>query len=347
MVALLADHDWLLYWALPTAGECMRIPPVLRDGVVFLYPTVEDAKKHAKLGGTAFLVGHKILRPDGTPTSYCIPYLVTNRHVAWTAPVIRVNRRDGGVPEIIEKDDRAWVPHPDGDDVAITPVLGNIRPAIHKISFGYTDWFITEEWGAHLELGVGDEVFMVGRFINHQGRKENSSAVRFGSISVMPEPIYNSAILKDQLSYAVEMRSRTGFSGSMVIAYRTLATVLDEVKVPNFVGILGVNWGYILDEDKENTWLNGVVPAWKIMDVFKTKQIQEFHAMATEALLRGIDSQDEAMPAVAMSEVTKVFGPPLSAPDSATKSEANPDHREDFTAVLSVAAKPKPKGDRT
>ena len=56
---------------------------------------------------------------------------------------------------------------------------------------------------------------MIGRFLNHQGTKDKIvPAVRFGNISVMLELIWNSTVSKDQLSFAVEMRSRTGFSGS-------------------------------------------------------------------------------------------------------------------------------------
>jgi hypothetical protein len=51
---------------------------------------------------------------------------------------------------------------------------------------------------------------MIGRFLNHQGTKDKIvPAVRFGNISVMLELIWNSTV-----SRPVEMRSRTGFSGS-------------------------------------------------------------------------------------------------------------------------------------
>ena len=316
----------------------MRIPQVLRDGVAFLYRTKEEAKSHAKIGGTAFIVGHPILYPDGKPTSYWVPYLVTNRHVAGMCPVIRVNRRDGEKPDVIEKEERDWVMHPT-DNVAVTPVIGQINPIIHKISFGYTEVMIAEQRAKDWEIGVGDEVFMIGRFVNHQGREENSAAVRFGCISVMPEPMYNRAILRDQLSYAVEMRSRTGFSGSLVVAYRTIATVLDRVKTDHFSGILGVNWGYVLDEETgENTWLNGVVPAWKIMEVFEIPQLKEIHRQATEYMLAEIKKGNAAAtPAIAM--------PVKSVSSEAENLEADEQSRERFTALLGAATKKRPQAD--
>jgi hypothetical protein len=156
----------------------------------------------------------------------------------------------------------------------------------------------------------------------------------------MPEPLYNKAVLKDQLSFAVEMRSRTGFSGGMVVAYRTVATVLDTVPVDDFFTILGVNWGYIIDEEGENTWLNGVVPGWKIAEVFQTPRIKEIHAEATEALLTGLKNErGGAMPAM---EMPKESVP--AAKESALEAD-NPSHKGDFTRLLNAAAKARRAND--
>ncbi len=48
----------------------------------------------------------------------------------------------------------------------------------------------------------------------------------------------------------------------------------------SFWALLGVNWGYIHDEDGENSWLNGVVPAWKILEVLETAPLLAEHAKA-------------------------------------------------------------------
>ncbi len=39
-------------------------------------------------------------------------------------------------------------------------------------------------------------------------------------------------------------------------------------------GLLGVNWGYVPDEEGENTWLNGVVPAWKITELLDSPPLK-------------------------------------------------------------------------
>lgn len=309
-----------------------RIPDSVADGVAFLYPRREEAEAHAKIGGTCFFIGHRVV-VDGRPMPGYVPYAVSNRHVVWSGgcPVIRVNRRDGGEPEIIELECDEWIVHPGGDDVAITPLLGHSEQERQKISFIGTDKLITPAFVERVKLGIGDEVLMPGRLINHQGRRENRPVVRFGSISMMPEPMWNRALNRDQESFAVEMRSRTGFSGSPVAVYRTLATTLAPVPVAEFFGLLGVNWGYINDEDGENTWLNGVVPAWKILETLEVEALKK-------AQKRGEDDWREAL---AKSEKD---GGPVPAVAGVLPADENPNHQGDFTSLLNAAAR-KPKQD--
>jgi len=266
-------------------GRMPRIDDTLLDGVAFLYPTVESAQKRERLGGSAFLIGKPIEATKEVfgKVTYA-PYLVSNRHVVFegSAVVATINKRDGGEPYVVDIDQEAWVAHPEGDDVAATSVMGRFDRVLHKVSFIKVDAFFTRERAAEMALGVGDEVFMVGRFVNLQGVDVNRPAARFGSISAGPIMIPTrgpGGVIREQESYAVEMRSRTGFSGSPVCAYRTLATTLTNVPegAKDFWGLLGVNWGYVRDEEGENTWLNGVVPAWKILDILNTPRLLEVH----------------------------------------------------------------------
>src|SRR5262245_55317497 len=105
------------------------IPSDLARSVAFLYPTRADAENNVKRGGTCFLLGKTV---DGVPAgdggpSYFV-YAVTNFHVAGTAgaSVIRLNRRDGR-KHIIELDKSNWIPHPDGDDLAIAFLSDRLR----------------------------------------------------------------------------------------------------------------------------------------------------------------------------------------------------------------------------
>lgn len=59
----------------------------------------------------------------------------------------------------------------------------------HRVSIVFEETFATKK---HLEkhrIGIGDDVAMIGRFVDHDGGETNQPAARFGNISVMPTPI--------------------------------------------------------------------------------------------------------------------------------------------------------------
>jgi hypothetical protein len=71
-----------------------------------------------------------------------------------------------------------------------------------------------------LNVGPGDEVYFMGRFIAHDGKQRNTPIVRFGSIAMMPrEPVHQTQRAFDQESFLIEARSLSGFSGSPVMLY--------------------------------------------------------------------------------------------------------------------------------
>jgi hypothetical protein len=76
------------------------------------------------------------------------------------------------------------------------------------------------------QIGPGDDVFMVGRFIDHDGGNKNRPALRFGNISIDPTPIMQDNGVRVP-AYCVDLHSRTGFSGSPVFVYRTPGPDLD------------------------------------------------------------------------------------------------------------------------
>lgn len=285
-----------------------RIPEDLSRGVAFLYKSTADADRNASSGGTCFLVAKPI---EGVPAddggmSYFI-YAVTNFHVAWTAncPVIRLNRRDGK-KQIIELSHSDWILHPDGDDLAATFLSDRlVDGAVNHLRYVSTRTFLKKEEVDTLSIGLGDDVFMFGRFLNHQGTEDELIvAVRFGSISADLRPVWNTSINSEQESFAVEMRSRTGFSGSPVAIYRSQMNNPWGVTGSefNFWRLLGVNWGYIVEKGThENTWLNGVLPAWKIFELLEVPALKDKHDQATAILkTRLADSKKAAaVPAVA------------------------------------------------
>ena len=62
----------------------------------------------------------------------------------------------------------------------------------HDFRLVGTQDFVTEKLVEEHNIGPGDEVFMVGRFVAHAGTKKNLPIVRFGNIAMNPnEPTTN------------------------------------------------------------------------------------------------------------------------------------------------------------
>lgn len=324
-----------------------RIPDELTYGICFTYRTRADAEANARHGGTAFLVGKPMegfVAPTTGGPAYLI-YAVTNYHVAWGgSPVLRIHRSDG-VLHVIELSQSDWLPHPNGDDLAVAflsdrLLLAGESPSKSEAAtrFVTTKKLVTPQILATHQVGLGDDIFMIGRFLNLQGTKDRlAPAVRLGSISSMSQPVWNSVINKNQESFAVEMRSRTGFSGSPVAVFRSDRTVpvaADEYRgspTERWWWLLGVNWGFINDKDTgENTWLNGVVPAWKILEVLEEPYLKDKHEAATKMLKDSISASiPTATPSVARPEPD---GVPLA-------DEIPPSDRERFNSLLNAAAR--------
>lgn len=355
-------------------GGMPRISEKNLQGIAFMYKTRQEAEARVKFGGSAFLFGRQIVGSEDTPAGRVyIPYLISNRHVVWEGSmcVASINRRDGNPPDVFDIDQNDWHNHPGGADVSATCMMGPFDRATHNIAFIPDSWVVTEKLISEYDIGIGDEALMIGRFVNHQGIGSNRPAVRFGAISMMPEQMWNNALKNWEESFAVEMRSRTGFSGSPVITYRTPATVLTNVPKDNFHLLLGINWGYVLDENKENTWLNGVVPAWKIWETLDVPALKKLHtqhernfyddflprhqsaqsALADHSLIPDVSSaagtlKFGAQDAPARTSAKKVRQQPSRAVSEAPVSD-NPTHKEDFTNLLRAAAKAPKRGRKT
>lgn len=267
------------------------------DGVAFMFRTRQEAEARSRGGGSAFAVGRPLAgsKEIAGRTLY-LAYLISCRHVVYSgsACVASVNRWDGGPPDIWEFEQEDWVAHPDGDDVAAVCAHGYFDSSTHKLSFIPEHQVITPQFITERNVGMGDEVFMIGRFYNHQGKKTNRPALRQGGLSMMLENIWVKEDRRTQESFAVEMRSKEGFSGSPVVVWRTPVTDLSwegrEPEDNHFWRLLGVNWGYIFDEAGENTFLNGVVPAWKISELLRTPTLQARHEAAERELAENASS---------------------------------------------------------
>ncbi|WP_256807804.1 trypsin-like peptidase domain-containing protein [Bradyrhizobium sp. Bra64] len=196
--------------------------PILK-AVFFLYPDRASAEKGVKSGGTGFLLGEEMKRVPG----YAHIHAVTNWHVAVCpkdgppSPVIRINRKSGK-PDIFEFDCTEWIFEGGGPDVAISPPVTVTDE--HDIQLlDVSSWVLTTAQEIKDAVGPGDDVFMLGRFVDYDGVETNQPAARFGHVSMMDARIEQSTHYKGR-SIVLDMHSRSGFSGSPVFVYRTIGS---------------------------------------------------------------------------------------------------------------------------
>ncbi|HVA73533.1 MAG TPA: hypothetical protein VNF71_03090, partial [Acidimicrobiales bacterium] len=220
----------------------------------YLYSSRENANQGKPQGGCGFLID---VRSTRTGQNY--RYAVTNIHVAFQGGTwARVNTADGSV-EVFEIPQGTWKPHPDGDDVAVAAFRPPQDTDLDIAAIQWEDLVgeTREQWEARaseLNVGVGDDVFMIGRFIAHDGGQRNEPLARFGNIAMMPgEPVKDG---RDLLvtAYLIEMRSLPGFSGSPVFlcigagSYRGVYGSDGKAKMMPFytetVGLLGIDTGH-------------------------------------------------------------------------------------------------------
>jgi hypothetical protein len=262
--------------------------PRIQDGylqsIVYLYKSPEDAENGKKVGGTGFIIEHELKNKNQR-----MYFVVTNAHVVEgiSAPgAIRFNTIGGGtsIAQVYKSD---WQFHPLGDDIAIGAL--NAPPEIFlklQHSSISTDMFLTENIMHANDIGPGNETFVAGRFIKHDGTKTNTPIVRCGNVSMMPQEPVVLANGHEQLSFLVESRSLSGFSGSPVFVYANQP--FPEIKnIKRGLLLLGLDCGHlniyeslksrngesITDIYGDNTVSVSnsgqmiVVPAWKIYEM--------------------------------------------------------------------------------
>ena len=278
----------------PYRSRWIGMPRIRKDFLecaIYVYESVEDIEEKVSAGGSGFLVG---VASEAYPRTGYI-YAVTNRHVVegHHKPAIRFNTRDGQA-DPKETRNADWTFAPGKVDLAICQVE-DLLPSKYVFRHIQREMFLTQSLVRELNVGPGDEVFLVGRLVSHEGEERNLPVVRFGNIAMDPlEPLWHPVYKEHrQESYLVEVRSISGHSGSPVFV--EIVDYLKRDEVPSVVEksgiyLLGVNWCHLGGPSKSvrgtpkggwvssNSGMAGVIPAWRLDELLMLPKLVESRA---------------------------------------------------------------------
>lgn len=313
--------------------------------------------------GTGFIIRHGGRSPN-KETERAASYLVTARHVAKKLGadpfVIRMNHvMYPAHGHNIHIDGAEWHWHPDGE--AVDVALMEFDPP------EWAGWVPFDSYGflVPLKLGqkaiqAGDLAYVVGVYPLLHGDKRNLPIVHTGNIALMPEdeliPVFaweepthdknGEPRIVYVRGYLVEANTHPGSSGSPVFVRRSIEQRIPELGDQKpvetwFYGsrwLLGVwqgSWGddlaqFVSTPGGEATKPFGmgvVIPAPRILEILEMDELVERRRAAKL-------KQDR-------SRALK----PQSASDQTGVRATNPNHKEDFTALLNAASKKNPPAD--
>jgi hypothetical protein len=331
-----------------------RIEDAQLECVVYLYGSKEEAEAGINIGGSGFLVYYPA--SQGRPGGFI--YAVTNRHIIREkCSTVRLNTIDGKT-DVFEYHPDQWTISKT-DDLAVIALPGHISHTAYRFNTVKMTMLLTEEHVAIYNLGVGDDVALIGRFINIEGKQRNIPTARFGHVAQMPlEPIdsEDDGVPYKQESFLADIKSIGGYSGSPVFWDATVGRpkhVEQRAKLGRERGetpifLLGVDWAHIRDWDpvcgvdkkplsanyqiEINTGIAAIVPAWKLRDLLENPMLKRERQESEDAHFSSVAKPDGA------------FG---AASSEKQADDANPNHLKDFTRLVDVAARKRPQGDQT
>lgn len=286
----------------------MQIPEEIRKSVFFVLFLTKDGYK---LAGTGFFVS----MPVTDDPNRTFIYLITAKHViveASRASIdgniwLRINTKNSF--ELIPTLGTAWQTH--SEDFSVDAAVLSWAPdSTHfdyltiPISMATSEDIISKE-----AIGIGDEVFLTGLFVNHHGKKRNIPIVRVGNIAAMPEEPVTTRLFGEIEAYLIEARSIGGLSGSPVFVYLPGMRVIGntvEMKGRTFywLGLMHGHWDLpVLKEDivvednvsKEavNMGIGIVVPASKILEIINSSFFLKLREVEIDKI-RDVSKNDKA-----------------------------------------------------
>jgi hypothetical protein len=342
-----------------TPEVLVRIAEDMRHSVVFFgYEDSRPGYGGIDCIGTGFLLEHA-----------GAPYFVTAKHLAEEVRsdpfLIRLNKRDG-TSENLPVDKLKWFHHPDHTvDISAVPFL--ITALSHyECAYIQPHFVITDEKMRRYDIGVGSLTYTVGLFRLLSGGKRNLPITYMGNIAMLPKderiPVIDWTDPDKQRiinveGYLIAAQSLDGLSGSPVFVRPEVDLNLSKVMVgpeiaekkicgPHIqIQLLGLwqgSWTARPDEimaanhGDEITVPVGtgiVVPYQKIAEVLEMDEAKE---------ARKLWIKSRRTPA-ARTEATR------SSRDNADHhvGDENPNHLEDFSRLVDVAARRRSPGDQS
>lgn len=321
-----------------------RIPDNYLKTCVYLYRSEDEAKTGGP-GATGFLIGVPSSRHEG----WSHIFVVTANHVISAGFRVPALNTIDGKRDWLPVDTNAWWPNEEGVDIAVLPLTGYYEKT-HQVAMPTSSMILTEEDMEDLQIGPGDDVFMVGRFPDHEGVDMIRPAARFGCISVLPgDPVKFDGI-PPQTVFLAEMRSVSGYSGSPVFvdfAETGRVKVLQQIPQRWRTRLLGVDIGHLknkvkivddagkLGDDAYAMVLSHmacVVPAWEISKMINAPRFQAFKD-ADDDLTAKIKSESKGELDFVDPGETQITGKGLEIPIPSEKQ---------FKDVLKKASRKKP-----
>jgi len=267
------------------ADSKMRIPDEITKCVCFL--CVQDNGAY-RYGGTAMILTVK----EGATDELWWTYLVTARHCVERAKnrygdlYARFNLIDGTSRQV-KLEDRWIFPDDESVDIAILPIFiaGGVEHGnVSNLMFA-NDYQVEA-----LNIGIGDDLFIVGLFSQREGTQRNIPIVRSGIIASMPEePLQDANTGNPYHAYLIEARSIGGLSGSPVfVAIDTHDSVTQARRTPNdaalflLLGFIRSHWDlktttvmdFLEDADsKLNMGIAVVTPIQEVMKVISGEEL--------------------------------------------------------------------------
>lgn len=290
-----------------------------------------------------------VIRPFEPPRS-----TVPNADSIW----IRVNTQPGVAPRSIETVRGDWIPHEDRFiDICVYPWDHTKWDYDDKLDIGRLEVHsvvLHKEIEELVGLSLGDEVFIPGCFVGRVGERRNIPVIRVGHIAALPyEPVWGGSPRKP--AYLIETKSLGGISGSPVFLHIAPMRQFKPVtlKMPDgreaspyfLIGIMqGLHSGqyatdFVSEHDEEkivptetdfNAGIGIAIPIVHVLETINQPKLKEARLAALKA-----KRKETGYHPASSSDRTKVFG----TPPSLSADDTNPHHREDFTSLLTEAAR--------